>query len=145
MDQNNEFLAKLERIIEKYPGYKLEAYNFVLSGLSYTVRKLPKPRHVTGTELSRGLRAYALDQYGPLARSVLEYLGIKETRDFGVIVFILVEAGLMSKTKEDSIKDFENVYDFKEAFDGKYEFDLDDLDLTIGREGEIKDDDTGDN
>lgn len=145
MDQQNEYHDRLDAILEKHPQYKLEAYNFVLSGLSYTVKKLPKARHVTGKELCAGLRDYAFDQFGPLARMVLEHLGINETRDFGEIVFILVDAGLMSKTEEDSVRDFDRVYDFDEAFDKKCVIDVDDLDLSIGKDESGKYNDTGDN
>jgi uncharacterized repeat protein (TIGR04138 family) len=59
-----------------------------------------------------------------MVRLVLDYWGIKKTQDFGEIVFTLVDAGLMSKTEEDSLKDFRDVYDFEEVFDRsvRYEF-----------------------
>ncbi|HNV87000.1 MAG TPA: hypothetical protein PKL97_08595 [Candidatus Omnitrophota bacterium] len=139
MDQANDFLAKLEAIIEKHPKYKLEAYNFLLSGLNYTIRKLPAPRHVSGQELCEGLREFALDQYGPLARLVLEHWGVTTTRDFGEMVFILVGEGMMSKTEEDSVSDFDAVYDFKEAFEKKYEIDLENLDFSLKPETDEED------
>jgi len=141
MDQANDFLAKLEALVEKHPKYKLEAYSFLLSGLNDTIRKLPAPRHVTGQELCEGLRAFALDQYGPLARLVLEHWGIAVTRDFGEMVFILIGEGLMSKTDEDSVSDFEGVYDFKDAFEKKYEIDLENLNFSLKPE-EDGDDET---
>ena len=82
-----------------------------------------KPRHITGQEFCDGIRRYAIDQYGPLARTVLEYWGIHETLDFGKIVFALVDIGLMRKTEEDSLDDFKGVYDFKTAFSTKLIFD----------------------
>ena len=71
-----------------------------------------------------GLIAFAssLDQIGPLARTVLEYWGVKETVDFGKIVFALVEVGLMRKTEEDTLEDFTAVYDFESAFHSKMIF-----------------------
>ena len=36
--------------------------------------------------------------------------------DVGHMVFNLIGAGIFGKTEEDSIEDFKNVYDFKEAF-----------------------------
>ena len=52
---------------------------------------------------------------GLLARTVFRMWGINRTDDFGELVFNLVEAGLMSKTDEDSRKDFHAVYDLDEA------------------------------
>lgn len=114
-------LRKIEGILTKEPTYKFEAYSFVMAGLHYTVSRLPKPRHVTGKELCEGLRDYALEQFGPMSRTVLEYWGIKGTKDFGKIVFLLIEAELLKKTEEDSVRDFDNIYDFDQAFQYRIE------------------------
>lgn len=116
MEEMERMLKKIEEILEKEPKYKFEAYSFVMAGLHFTVSRLPAPRHVTGRELCEGLRDYALEQFGPLARTVLEYWGIQGTIDFGKIVFLLIEAELLKKTEEDSVHDFENIYDFNQAF-----------------------------
>ena len=116
MEEIEKMLKKIEGIVEKGSDYKFEAYSFVLAGLHYTVAALPKARHVTGKELSEGLRDYALDQFGPMVRTVLEYWGIRKTIDFGRIVFQLIEAGLLKKTEEDTLEDFEDLYSFDEAF-----------------------------
>lgn len=116
MEEMERMLKKIEEILEKEPKYKFEAYSFVMAGLHFTVSRLPAPRHVTGRELCEGLRDYALEQFGPLARTVLEYWGIQSTIDFGKIVFLLIGAELLKKTEEDSVHDFENIYDFNQAF-----------------------------
>ena len=116
MEEIERMLKRIEAILSRDPAYKFEAYTFVMAGLHYTVARLPQPRHVTGRELAEGLRDYALDQFGPMARTVLEYWGIKSTLDFGKIVFLLIEVELLRRTEEDSVSDFENVYDFDEAF-----------------------------
>ena len=116
MEEMERMLKKIEGILEKETKYKFEAYSFVMAGLHYTVSRLPGPRHVTGRELCEGLRDYALEQFGPMARTVLEYWGIRSTLNFGQIVFLLIETELLKKTEEDSIRDFENIYDFDQAF-----------------------------
>jgi uncharacterized repeat protein (TIGR04138 family) len=116
MEEMERLLKKIEEILARDSSYKFEAYSFVLAGLHFTVARLEKPRHVTGRELCEGLRDYALDQFGPMARTVLEHWGIKKTEDFGKIVFHLIDAELLRKTEEDSIRDFENLYDFESAF-----------------------------
>jgi uncharacterized repeat protein (TIGR04138 family) len=105
--------------------YPLEAFLFVQRGLDYTVRKMhgeagakadPASRHVDGRQLCLGLRDFAIEQYGLLARPVLRRWHIHSCADFGHIVFAMVDAGLMQKTEHDSLDDFCNVFDFPEAF-----------------------------
>lgn len=113
------------RILAKDPRYARGAYEFVQHGLRHTLILLdrqpaeagqPEPNHVTAAQLLEGIRKYALQQYGPLVRTVLAEWGITRTADFGNIVFLLVEAGAMGKTDEDRLSDFESVYDFDDAF-----------------------------
>ncbi|MDD5084569.1 MAG: hypothetical protein PHE61_00825 [Candidatus Omnitrophica bacterium] len=117
MEEIQKLLGKLHSIIESDSKYKLEAYTFILGALEDTMRRLDKPRHVTGKELCEGIRRYGLEQFGPLARTVFEHWGVRETMDFGHIVFSLVDAGLMSKNENDSINDFKDIFSFDEAFD----------------------------
>jgi uncharacterized repeat protein (TIGR04138 family) len=49
--------------------------------------------------------------------TVLHSWGVHCTEDIGNMVFNLIGAGIFGKTEEDSIEDFKNVYDFKEAFE----------------------------
>lgn len=110
--------------IRKQAGpYPLEAFDFVRSGLSYTIERFrseqpeePEDHHISGQELCLGLRDYAIDQYGLLALTVFEHWSIRRTEDFGRIVYAMVDFGLMSKTDDDSPEDFRAVYDFTEAF-----------------------------
>jgi len=120
MEEKQTYLRKIEKILVRHSAYKLEAYHFLLAALHHTVSQLKKPRHVSGKELLEGIRSYALEQYGPLARTVLNYWGLHETVDFGHIVFALVEAGILRKQPEDTLQDFEKVFDFKDAFDKGY-------------------------
>lgn len=113
-------------VVVRATKYPLDAFEFVTRGLDFTVRRVhgepqakgeePGSRHVTGRDLCHGLRDYAVEQYGLLARTVLARWHIRHCEDFGNIVFTLVEAGLMRKTDEDSIRDFRNVFDFETAF-----------------------------
>jgi len=124
--------------IAKDSGYPIDAFLFVQRGLDHTVRWLhgeeepveldvinneddedTQSRHVSGQQLCLGLREFAVTQYGLMARTVLKRWNIRSSRDFGAIVFHMVEAGLMHKTDEDSIQDFINVFRFEEAFPSK--------------------------
>lgn len=88
-------------------------------------------RHITGQQLCEAIRLYALDQYGLMAKGVLNHWGVKSTGDFGEIVFSLIEIGQMRKTPHDRREDFEDVYSFEEALrDG---FEICHSDSTEGR------------
>ena len=77
-------------------------------------------RHIGGRELCWGLREFALKRWGMLARTVLSRWNIKETSDFGRIVFETIKQGYMQKEPGDSDRDFRDIYDFSEAFDEVY-------------------------
>lgn len=121
MKEIETFLEKIEKVMEAHREYKFEAYSFVMAALHHTVSKLDKARHVSGKELLEGIRDYTLEQFGPMARTVLDYWGIRKTEDFGKIVFALVDVGILRKQPEDKIEDFKDVYDFRRAFDAGYE------------------------
>ena len=74
-------------------------------------------RHVSGQQLCLGLRDFAIERYGLLARRVLEHWNIRRTDDFGRIVYHMIEAGLMTRQDDDQIEDFFGVYDFNVVFD----------------------------
>ena len=119
-DKNKQSMKKvfaLLEILDKDKRYDPEAYSFIMASMDYTMKKLKRKGHVSGEELSIGVKDYCLEQFGPMARVVLEKWGIKSTNDFGEIVFNLINSGLLGKTDEDHKEDFHNRYDFKEAFD----------------------------
>ena len=113
----------ISEIIQRDPRFDRDAYTFVREGLDYTVKMLMKHtdgggthRHVTGQELLEGLRQYTLEQFGPMAKTVLEHWGITQCEDFGDIVFNMVEKGLLGRTDQDSRADFKGGYNFEEVF-----------------------------
>ncbi|MCR9217796.1 MAG: Minf_1886 family protein [Phycisphaerales bacterium] len=118
------------RLREHAGPYPPQAFIFVQEGLRHTCDRLytidedgptDGSRHVTGQELCLGLRDYAQQQFGLLAMTVLNSWNIRRTEDFGKIVFAMIEAGLLRKTEQDSIADFQNVYDFPEVFGSTHE------------------------
>lgn len=125
MEKKNDFGAKVAKIVKKDPRYKPQSYAFVMGVLDHALRQLGKPRHITGQELLQRIKELAKEEFGLTARLVFEHWGIKNTEDFGNIVFNLVDAGIMSKTEEDSIEDFKDVFDFTEEFEGKYKMKVD--------------------
>ena len=115
------FDEALAQILAKDARYHRDAYHFLREALDFTQRNQPrepraKIRHVTGQELLDGIRRFALEQFGPMAVTVLEEWGVRRCEDFGDMVFNMVEARLLAKTEQDSRDDFRGGYDFTDAF-----------------------------
>jgi uncharacterized repeat protein (TIGR04138 family) len=119
--QEVDFDQVLDAIVRNDPRYPRDAYLFLREGLDYTQKIVTKHgrepvRHVSGQELLGGLRAFALQQFGPMALAVLEAWNVRRCEDFGELVFNMVEAGLLAKTPTDSREDFRGGYEFDDAF-----------------------------
>ena len=119
--QEVNFDEIVEKILERDARFAREAYHFIREALDFTQKLISREnkgtvRHVTGQELLEGIRQYALQQYGPMTMTVLEEWGVNHSRDFGELVFNMVENGLLAKTEKDTRDDFQNGYDFAEAF-----------------------------
>ena len=110
----------LDQLQERNPRFHARAYFFVLSALHSVIQGMEAPRHISGRELTEGVRRLALERFGPMARTVLEHWGIHATEDVGCVVFALVEQGILVKQDEDRMEDFAGVFDFEEAFELNY-------------------------
>lgn len=116
------------RLLTDDPRYKLDAYQFVREALAYAQDELgmgasenalegeEDEPHLTGQQLCEAIRIYALEQYGYMAKVVLNSWGVHSTSDFGDIVYNLIDIGFMKKSKKDRREDFDDVYDFESAF-----------------------------
>jgi uncharacterized repeat protein (TIGR04138 family) len=119
--QEINFEEVVDKLFAQDPRFAREAYHFTREALDHTQKVVSREnkgavRHVTGQELLEGIRQYALQQYGPMTVTVFDEWGIKNCRDFGEIVFNMVECGLLAKTDKDTRNDFQQGYDFTEAF-----------------------------
>ena len=119
--QEVNFDEMVEKIMEHDAHFTREAYHFTREALDFTQKLISREnkgnvRHVTGQELLEGIRQFALQQYGPMTVTVLEEWGVNNCRDFGEIVFNMVESGLLAKTEKDTRADFQHGYDFTDAF-----------------------------
>lgn len=97
-------------------AYPRAAVEFVQDALRHANARRGREGDVAGAELLESFRLLALDQFGPLARTVLAEWGIRTTDDVGNIVFQQVEEGQMGKSERDSPEDFHAKFDFAEAF-----------------------------
>ena len=119
--QEVNFDEALDKILAEDTRFHREAYLFLREALDFTQKLISKEnrsnvRHVSGKELLDGLRQYALQQFGPMTTTVFEEWGVCQCKDFGELVFNMVEVGLLAKTEKDSREDFQNGYDFTDAF-----------------------------
>jgi uncharacterized repeat protein (TIGR04138 family) len=122
----------IAELLRQDKRFRFEAYVFVFEALRFAQEKMglgaenlvnsdepdeEPERHVTGQQLCEAMRRYAHEQYGRLAKQVLNHWGVTSTSDFGEIVFNLIEIGQMKKTPDDRREDFDDVFDFDEAFE----------------------------
>jgi uncharacterized repeat protein (TIGR04138 family) len=121
--QEVNFDEELEQILAKDSRFHRDAYLFIRDALQITKRQVHKEnresreeKHVTGQELLEGIRQFALKEFGPMSVTVFEEWGVRNCRDFGEIVFNMVEIRLLAKTERDTRDDFQSGYDFTDAF-----------------------------
>jgi uncharacterized repeat protein (TIGR04138 family) len=115
------FQGAVEKIVAEDSRYDGEGYAFLRDALDATLKRRKKARkdasaNVSAAELLEGFRLHALQEFGPMALTVLNYWGIHNCEDIGHMVFNLVESGVFVKTDEDTIESFREGYDFEEAF-----------------------------
>ncbi len=121
----------IEEIAKEDGRYSPEALKFVFEGLGATIRRIvqaegehPDPRHITGKEFAEGLGQLSLERWGRLGRMVLNHWGIRTTRDFGEIVFLMIKNEWMTSQETDAIEDFDNVFDFETVFEKQFNFEM---------------------
>ncbi len=129
-DSMKDELATIIQLLEQDQRYRLDAYRFVREALQYAQEILRMPgksesssgrQHLTGQQLCEAIRIFATDQYGYMAKLVLNSWGVFGTSDFGEIVYNLIRIKEMRKSKSDKRSDFDNVYDFDDAFKPVFE------------------------
>ena len=120
MSDEDAFSQAVSAICGRDQRYDADAYFFLKEGMAKAVEQVAKAegkqRHLTGQELSLGLRDHALGEFGPMAMTVMASWGITKTEDFGNMVYSLIDAGVFTKTGADSHQDFADVFDFTETF-----------------------------
>jgi uncharacterized repeat protein (TIGR04138 family) len=132
-------LKRIAQIAKADGRYKVDAYLFVQQSLAFAQLQRgrlrqqaliendgPEPAsplepHLTGQELCAAIRLYAQELYGLMAKVVVNSWGVKTTSDFGEIVYNLIEIGEMTKSEHDQREDFDDVYDFRDAFQRDYQ------------------------
>lgn len=107
-------------ILRRDARYDAQAYLFLKSSLDFTLKRFldangGQMRHVSGKELLEGFRDHALEQFGPMAGTLMDEWGVKECRDVGNMVFLMIEEQVFGKQESDKPEDFDKVFDFHRA------------------------------
>jgi uncharacterized repeat protein (TIGR04138 family) len=119
MNQARDLHIIIAEISEQHGSFQPEAYLFALEALEHAMQTQDTPTHITGEDLLGFIRQLGADRYGPMAPDVFNSWGVRNTLDFGRIVFHLVDRDLLRKRDEDSLTDFLDKFDFDEAFSMK--------------------------
>ncbi len=106
----------LTDLVRRDPRYRRGAYDFVREALRFAIERAGEHRHVSARELLESFRLLAREEFGFLARTVLDDWGVRSTEDVGNIVFNLIEVGDFNKTEDDRLSHFSGVWSFDEAF-----------------------------
>ena len=106
-------------IVAKDRRYCARAYALLMDVVRYLSDD--GKRHVSGADVLDEFKERALDQYGPLAYTVLTEWGLSSTEDIGEMMFNLVDGHRLGRDENDTADAFADGYDFKEAFLGPYQ------------------------
>jgi uncharacterized repeat protein (TIGR04138 family) len=104
-------------IVGKDSRYEARAYALLMDCVHYLGKN---GGHMSSADVMEEFKERALDQYGPMAYTVLDEWGLSSTEDIGEMMFNLVEFRRVRKDDDDRLDDFCGGYDFKEAFLGPY-------------------------
>lgn len=125
--KDRNFFEKINKIASQSGRYPPDAYEFISDAVVFTSKSLGRTgrgsanKHISGKELIEGVKAFAVQQFGPLAGEVLKDWGIKNSLSIGEIVFSLVDSGILGKSPNDSIDDFKEGFDVDKDFSFKTE------------------------
>lgn len=119
--QPTQFMDAVQAVITRDSRYDAGAYYFLKDALDFTVKraieqsKQGEHRHVSAGELIHGFRDLALEEFGPMASTLMSEWRIKTCSDIGVMVFQLIEEGAFGKQDSDTEEDFSNIFNLMET------------------------------
>jgi uncharacterized repeat protein (TIGR04138 family) len=118
--QAMQFEQSVLTILKRDKRFDAQAYLFLKEALDFTLKRIAEgnngqARHVTGRELLEGFRDLALDQFGPMASTLMREWGVRKCLDVGDMVFHLIEEQVFGRQDSDRREDFSEVFDFEES------------------------------
>jgi uncharacterized repeat protein (TIGR04138 family) len=116
--QAMQFEQSVVSILKRDRRFDAHAYFFLKDALDFTLKRIAdanggQARHVSGPELLEGFRDFALDQFGPMAATLMNEWGVRKCQDVGDMVFQLIEEQVFGKQDSDRREDFSEVFDFE--------------------------------
>jgi uncharacterized repeat protein (TIGR04138 family) len=118
--QAKQFEQSVVSILKRDKRFDPHAYFFLQDALDFTLKRIAEAndgqvRHVSGPELLLGFRDCALEQFGPMASTLMSEWGLRKCQDVGDMVFHLIEEQVFGKQESDRREDFSEVFDFEES------------------------------
>jgi uncharacterized repeat protein (TIGR04138 family) len=118
--QAMQFEQSVVSILKRDKRFDPHAYFFLKDALDFTLKRIAESnggqaRHVSGPELLAGCRDYALEQFGPMASTLMNEWSVRKCQDVGDMVFHLIEEQVFGKQDSDKKEDFSEVFDFEES------------------------------
>jgi uncharacterized repeat protein (TIGR04138 family) len=116
--QAMQFEQSVVSILKRDKRFDPHAYFFIKDALDFTLKRIAESnggqaRHVSGPELLAGCRDFALEQFGPMASTLMNEWSIRKCQDVGDMVFHLIEEQVFGKQESDTKEDFSEIFDFQ--------------------------------
>ncbi len=117
---DSEFEQAVEKILRQDKRFDPLAYFFLKESLDFTVKRIAgeasrgRFRHVSGGELLAGFRDHAIDQFGPMASTLMHEWGVRESGHVGEMVFHLIDQKVFGKQESDRKEDFADAFNLTE-------------------------------
>ncbi|NJM36589.1 MAG: hypothetical protein HC845_01235 [Akkermansiaceae bacterium] len=118
--QAMQFEQSVVSILKRDKRFDPHAYFFLKDALDFTLKRIAESnggqaRHVSGPELLEGYRDFALEQFGPMASTLMAEWSVQKCQDVGDMVFQLIEEQVFGKQDSDKQEDFSEIFNFQES------------------------------
>lgn len=118
-----DFKKKIFKLRKIDSRYEADAYTFIMECFRFSSGKKTRTqtRNLKAREICEAVKDLALENFGPMAGTVLSEWGVKNTADIGQLVKGLVEVKILAEEADDSYDLFNDLFDFHEVFEKPYE------------------------
>lgn len=123
--QPTQFIDAVKVVISQDAKYDMGAYYFLKDALDFTVKRVMENndgehRHVAASELLIGFRDLALQEFGPMASTMMSEWGLRSCSDIGTMVFQLIQEGVFGKQDSDTMEDFAELFPLIETLEAPF-------------------------
>jgi len=115
-----QFEQAVVSVLKRDKRFDPHAYFFLKDALDFVLKRIAdshsgQTRHVSGPELLAGFRDLALEQFGPMAATLMIEWGVRRCSDIGDMVFHLIEEQIFGRQESDCKEDFTGLFDFEDS------------------------------